>query len=73
MYEALRKLNYHVISFDYRCFGDSTRTVFDEEDLVKDGLSVYEYVKSKSGDLPVFIWCHSLGTGIGLRTVPLMC
>ena len=45
----------------------------NEDGLVQDAYEVFKYIKSKSGDSPVFVWCHSLGTGIGLNAVQRLC
>ncbi|ERE72298.1 abhydrolase domain-containing protein 12B-like protein [Cricetulus griseus] len=54
---------FHVLSVDYRGFGDSTGTP-TEEGLTRDAICVYEWTKARSGRTPVCLWGHSLGTGV---------
>ncbi|VDL80535.1 unnamed protein product, partial [Nippostrongylus brasiliensis] len=56
MYNLLTKLNYHVITFDYRGFGDSPG-VPTEDGVVADSRVVHSYVKSRCGSNRVpFFW-----------------
>lgn len=57
----------HVIAFDYRGFGDSTG--FPSEAGVKqDAMFIWNWVQSVSkGRLPVYIWGHSLGSGVAVH------
>lgn len=63
MYQVLRKLGYHVVSLDYRGYGDSDPVPPTEEGIVRDALTVYEYIRNVTTN-PIFIWGHSLGTGV---------
>ncbi|XP_014396469.1 PREDICTED: abhydrolase domain-containing protein 12B [Myotis brandtii] len=54
---------FHVLSVDYRGFGDSTGKP-TEEGLTADAICVYEWTKARSGTTPVCLWGHSLGTGV---------
>ncbi|KAM5241846.1 protein ABHD12B isoform 2-T3 [Hipposideros larvatus] len=54
---------FHILSVDYRGFGDSTGTP-TEEGLTVDAIYVYEWTKARSGNTPVCLWGHSLGTGV---------
>ena len=47
LYKLFQNLNYHVICCDYRGFGDSTRVIPNKNDVVRDSVKVYEYVKVK--------------------------
>ncbi|WKY13661.1 hypothetical protein Q1695_004468 [Nippostrongylus brasiliensis] len=67
MYNVFSDLNYHVITFDYRGFGDSDGPA-TEEGLVKDCHLVYNYVKNHSEHNTVIIWGHSLGTAFATKT-----
>ncbi|KAH8415873.1 hypothetical protein KR222_002339 [Zaprionus bogoriensis] len=68
VYKLLRNLNYHVFTFDYRGYGDSDRVSPTEEGVVRDALSVFEYVANQTSN-PIFIWGHSLGTGVATHMV----
>lgn len=63
VYKLLRNLNYHVIAFDYRGYADSDRVTISEEGVVQDAITVFEYVANQTPN-PIFIWGHSLGTGV---------
>lgn len=63
VYKLLRNLNYHVIAFDYRGYADSDRVTTTEEGVVRDAITVFEYVANQTPN-PIFIWGHSLGTGV---------
>jgi len=54
---------FHVLSVDYRGYGDSTGEP-TEEGLTTDAVCVYEWTKARSGTTPVCLWGHSLGTGV---------
>ncbi|XP_073751316.1 protein ABHD12B isoform X2 [Callorhinus ursinus] len=54
---------FHVLSVDYRGYGDSTGEP-TEEGLTADAVCVYEWTKARSGTTPVCLWGHSLGTGV---------
>lgn len=63
MYKVFRNLNYHVITFDYRSYGDSDKIPPSEDGLVNDGLTVFNYIRKLTNN-PVIFWGHSLGTGV---------
>lgn len=69
LYKIFQQLNCHVVTFDYRGFGDSSAITPTEEGVVRDTIAVYKYI-TKLTNSPVFIWGHSLGTGIGTH---LLC
>ena len=83
LYRTLIEAGYNVLAFDYRgllflfdvliCsfpvgFGDSTGTP-TEDGVAADVQFVYMWALQFSGDNPVFIWGHSLGTGC-VRLLP---
>lgn len=65
LYRMLREHGYHVIAFDYRGYGDSfpTTIALNEPGVVHDAIAMYNYIISITKN-PVYIWSHSLGTGI---------
>lgn len=63
VYKLLRHLNYHVFSFDYRGYADSDPVPPSEDGVVRDALMVFEYIANLTSN-PIFIWGHSLGTGV---------
>lgn len=69
LYKVLsEKLDAHVVAFDYRGYGDSTNVSPTESGLVDDTQSVYEWLINKQHVKPsrIYIWGHSLGTGVGV-------
>ncbi|XP_044008566.1 lysophosphatidylserine lipase ABHD12-like [Aphidius gifuensis] len=71
LYKLLQKMNYHVITFDYRCFGDSDCADLSEIGVVEDSQYVLQWImeKVKNNSTPIFVWGHSLGSGISLHTL----
>lgn len=63
LYKMLRDLGHHVIALDYRSYGDSSPVSPTERGVVSDAIAVYNYITSVSKN-PVFLWGHSLGTGV---------
>uniref|UniRef100_A0A2M4AFT3 Putative monoacylglycerol lipase abhd12 n=1 Tax=Anopheles triannulatus TaxID=58253 RepID=A0A2M4AFT3_9DIPT len=71
LYKRLRSLNYHVIAMDYRGYGDSASLSPTERGVVFDALAVYQYVTSITKN-PVYLWGHSLGTGVSTHLLSLL-
>lgn len=63
LYKLLRELGFHILALDYRSYGDSTPTTMSEAGVVRDAIAVYKYITDVTKQ-PVFVWGHSLGTGI---------
>ncbi|XP_053669516.1 lysophosphatidylserine lipase ABHD12 [Anopheles marshallii] len=71
LYQTLRALNYHVIAMDYRGYGDSADVSPTERGVVYDALAVYQYITSITKN-PVYLWGHSLGTGVSTHLLSLL-
>uniref|UniRef100_A0A182MFN5 Serine aminopeptidase S33 domain-containing protein n=1 Tax=Anopheles culicifacies TaxID=139723 RepID=A0A182MFN5_9DIPT len=71
LYQTLRALNYHVIAMDYRGYGDSANVSPTERGVVYDALAVYQYITSITKN-PVYLWGHSLGTGVSTHLMSLL-
>jgi len=75
-YTVLRNLGYHVVTIDYRGYGDSSPLAPTEEGVVEDALASYQWLCGAVGRR-VVVWGHSLGTGVAshmaarLATPPL--
>ncbi|XP_056914647.1 lysophosphatidylserine lipase ABHD12-like [Takifugu flavidus] len=65
--KILSAAGYHVLSLDYRGFGDSTGEP-SEAGLTSDALYLYHWVKVHSRGGLVCLWGHSLGTGVATNT-----
>jgi len=76
LYKVLQQQDYHVIAFDYKSFGDSSYVPPSEATVVFDGIHVYNWVRGivgQTGRSRIFIWGHSLGTGIATHVVDRIC
>ncbi|XP_070835233.1 lysophosphatidylserine lipase ABHD12-like [Chaetodon trifascialis] len=65
--KILSAAGYHVLSFDYRGFGDSAGEP-SEVGLTSDALYLYQWVKKQTRGALVCLWGHSLGTGVATNT-----
>ncbi|XP_028251574.1 monoacylglycerol lipase ABHD12-like [Parambassis ranga] len=61
--KVLSTVGYHVLSLDYRGFGDSTGEP-SEAGLTSDALYLYHWAKKHSKGSLVCVWGHSLGSGV---------
>lgn len=62
LYESLAERGYHVITFDYRGFGESSCTP-SERGMMEDALLVWNWIHTRTlPDTRTFIWGHSLGS-----------
>ncbi|GFW80918.1 lysophosphatidylserine lipase ABHD12 [Trichonephila clavipes] len=67
LYKLLsEKVDAHVMAFDYRGFGDSTNVSPTEGGLVEDTVQVYNWLLKRANASRIFVWGHSLGTGVGV-------
>lgn len=71
MYQLLRRLGYHVIALDYRGYGDSTGAPPTEMGVIRDSIAVYDYIRTHTHNT-VYLWGHSLGTGIATHMMSLL-
>ncbi|VDN01836.1 unnamed protein product [Thelazia callipaeda] len=62
-YNVLSAMDLHVLCLDYRGFGDSDGYP-SESGMIADSLLLFDYTKKLAGGNYVFVWGHSLGTGI---------
>uniref|UniRef100_UPI0037E9B894 lysophosphatidylserine lipase ABHD12-like n=1 Tax=Semicossyphus pulcher TaxID=241346 RepID=UPI0037E9B894 len=65
--KILSAAGHHVLSLDYRGFGDSTGEP-SEAGLTSDALYLYHWVKKQSRGGLVCLWGHSLGSGVATNT-----
>ncbi|XP_058054657.1 lysophosphatidylserine lipase ABHD12 isoform X1 [Anopheles bellator] len=71
LYKMLRAYNYHVVAMDYRGYADSANLSPTERGVVYDALAVYQYITSITKN-PVYLWGHSLGTGVSTHLLSLL-
>ncbi|CAB3256076.1 unnamed protein product [Arctia plantaginis] len=75
MYKVFQELNFHVITFDYRGYGDSTRVRPTEQGVVEDALAVYGWLHDSLDEHnrpQILVWGHSLGTAVAANMVAHM-
>ncbi|XP_046676381.1 LOW QUALITY PROTEIN: lysophosphatidylserine lipase ABHD12-like [Homalodisca vitripennis] len=65
LYRLVNQLGYHLVTFDYRGYGDSTGQPLTESDLVRDAITVFTWLRDRVVTGNIFVWGHSLGTGVG--------
>ncbi|KAK6306848.1 hypothetical protein J4Q44_G00219960 [Coregonus suidteri] len=61
--KILSAAGYHVLSLDYRGYGDSSGEP-SEVGMTSDAIYLYQWVKTRSRTSEVCLWGHSLGTGV---------
>jgi len=73
LYQVFRKLNYHVIAFDYRGYADSSQVNPTEEGVIHDTKFVYKWLRERVPGRNIIVWGHSLGTGVSTAVVNELC
>uniref|UniRef100_A0AC34GT43 Serine aminopeptidase S33 domain-containing protein n=1 Tax=Panagrolaimus sp. ES5 TaxID=591445 RepID=A0AC34GT43_9BILA len=68
LYNRLSAMNFHVLSIDYRGYGDSSGTS-SEDGLAEDAHFIYNYAIEKAPNKPIYVWGHSMGSGVSARFV----
>lgn len=65
------QLNYHIISIDYRGYGDSTPIEPDAEGIIRDAKVAYQWLLAQlNGNTQrVTVWGHSLGTAVAVHMI----
>ncbi|XP_038066186.1 lysophosphatidylserine lipase ABHD12-like [Patiria miniata] len=72
LYRLLIGMDFHVVALDYRGFGDSSGWP-SAEGVVDDAESSYRWVLERSKGAPIYVWGHSMGSGIGSAMVKRLC
>ncbi|XP_059215826.1 lysophosphatidylserine lipase ABHD12 [Centropristis striata] len=73
LYKVLSSSGYHVVTFDYRGWGDSDGSP-SEGGMTSDALFMYDWLKQQlDHKTPLYIWGHSLGTGVATNLVRRLC
>ncbi|XP_058792044.1 lysophosphatidylserine lipase ABHD12 isoform X2 [Phymastichus coffea] len=73
LYQLFQKLDFHLICFDYRSYGDSDNVDLSEMGVVNDSKFVLEWlIKTVNNSAPIFVWGHSLGTGVSSHVLALL-
>lgn len=73
LYRNLRSIGFHVITFDYSGFGDSSGKPLPKV-VIDDAISVYNWMMGQlsNNGVTVILWGHSLGTSIGTLALSRM-
>ncbi|XP_034463997.1 lysophosphatidylserine lipase ABHD12-like isoform X1 [Hippoglossus hippoglossus] len=72
LYKVLSSSGYHVVTFDYRGWGDSDGSP-SEDGMTSDALFIYDRLKQRLDKTSLYIWGHSLGTGVATNLVRRLC
>ncbi|KAF5895338.1 monoacylglycerol lipase ABHD12-like, partial [Clarias magur] len=72
LYKVLSSLGYQVVAFDYRGWGDSGGNT-SESGMTQDSLFLYQWLKNKTGNNLLYIWGHSLGSGVATNLARRLC
>ena len=65
LYKIWQRMGYHVLAIDYRGYGDSSKVTPKETTMVEDAKAAFLWLSSVSSpSSKIFIWGHSLGTGV---------
>ncbi|XP_035704338.1 lysophosphatidylserine lipase ABHD12 isoform X2 [Folsomia candida] len=76
LYQILQELDSHVLCLDYRGYADSTQVAPTETGVVSDARALYKYIRrivGNTGNTKIFVWGHSLGTGVASHMVADLC
>lgn len=65
---SLLRMFFHVIAFDYRCYGDSTKGELTEMGIVEDSVELYKWVRQQT-NASIYFWGHSLGSSLSSHTI----
>ncbi|RWS29800.1 Monoacylglycerol lipase ABHD12-like protein [Leptotrombidium deliense] len=66
---AYSTLNAHVITVDYRSYGDSSAVIPTADGLASDAHTVYDWLRSRVNTSRLNIWGHSLGTAVSVKFI----
>lgn len=72
LYKLLSAVDVHVVAVDYRGFGDSGGIATPDK-IHHDMETVYEWAMKRTKSSKVYVWGHSLGTGISSVFVAKLC
>lgn len=74
MYQVLRKMDYHVVAFDYRGYADTVSYLAPTETgVVRDARFVYDWVFDRVKSSKLLVWGHSLGSAVSAHLVADLC
>uniref|UniRef100_A0A915NXR8 T-complex protein 1 subunit beta n=1 Tax=Meloidogyne floridensis TaxID=298350 RepID=A0A915NXR8_9BILA len=66
LYNILSAMDFHVLTIDYRGYGDSSGQP-TEDGLNVDAHAIYNYARKHAPTKDIYIWGHSMGTGVATR------
>ena len=69
LYSLLRRSGFHVVTFDYRGYGDSDGYP-SEQGVIDDTVIIYKWVVNQLNiETELLVWGHSLGTAISTQAL----
>lgn len=63
----------HIITFDYRGYGDSTNVPPTADGVERDAMAMYKWLKQHKKNSQIYLWGHSLGTAVTVRLASKLC
>jgi len=73
LYKLFQNRGYHVLAIDYRGFADSSGWTPSETTMVEDAHAAFDWLQKHSHpSASIFIWGHSLGTGVTSKLAHLL-
>ncbi|XP_006812381.1 lysophosphatidylserine lipase ABHD12-like [Saccoglossus kowalevskii] len=72
LYNVLSGINYHIIAFDYRGYGDSNGTS-NAVGILQDAEVMYKWLKPRIGKAKLYLYGHSLGTAVATALSRELC
>ena len=70
LYNVLLENGFRILTYDYRDFGDSSRTEVTEDSVVNDCRAALAWLREKEGkEAKILVWGHSMGTGITCHSI----
>ncbi|CAF3267043.1 unnamed protein product [Rotaria socialis] len=67
-YRVMSAFGNHIITLDYRGYGDSTGTP-SVHGFIHDVIHVFNVIRQVCPENPITLWGHSMGTGVALWTM----
>lgn len=71
LYKIMRRLGHHVLAVDYRGYADSTNIAPTEKGVVRDALVAFKYLRNLTNN-PIYLYGHSLGTGVSTHLASIL-
>lgn len=64
---TFQQLGYSVMTWDYPGYGKSTNCWFNQDDLLRDSETAYQWLVKKTPESQIIVYGHSVGTGLAIH------